>query len=86
MRVIGLAMHQVKKLIVRCPMVINGHVQCIIDEQEEKDRQAASDCHHPTVPLVDLPVIHARLINFSPMIRLKDVKAQAYGNLSLFFN
>ena len=24
-------------------------------------------------------MIHARLINFSPMIRLKEVKAQAYG-------
>ena len=40
---------------------------------------AASECRHPTVPLVDLPVIHARLVNFQPMIRLKDVKAQAYG-------
>ncbi|CAF4005609.1 unnamed protein product [Rotaria sp. Silwood2] len=53
--------------------------QCIIDEQEEKDRKAANECHHPTVPLIDLPVIHARLVNFTPMIRLKDVKAQAYG-------
>ncbi|UJR35560.1 hypothetical protein I4U23_028313 [Adineta vaga] len=53
--------------------------QCIIEEQEEKDRLAASECHHPTVPLIDLPVIHARLINFTPIIRLKDVKAQAYG-------
>ncbi|CAF0720701.1 unnamed protein product [Rotaria sordida] len=55
--------------------------QCIIDEQEEKDRLAASECHHPTVPLIDLPIIHARLVNFTPMIRLKDVKAQAYGKL-----
>ena len=55
-------------------------IKCIIDEQEEKDRKAASDCHHPTVPLVDLPIIHARLINFEPMIHLKDVKAQAYGS------
>lgn len=53
--------------------------QRIVDEQEEKDRQAASDCHHPTVPLVNLPIIHARLINFEPMIELKNVKAQAYG-------
>ncbi|CAF0759296.1 unnamed protein product [Rotaria sp. Silwood1] len=53
--------------------------QCIIDEQEEKDRLAANECNHPTVPLIDLPVIHARLVNFSPMVRLKDVKAQAYG-------
>ncbi|CAF3822831.1 unnamed protein product [Adineta steineri] len=56
--------------------------QCIIDEQEEKDRIAASECHHPTVPLVDLPIIHARLINFQPMIKLKDVKAQAYGKFA----
>ncbi|CAF3959185.1 unnamed protein product [Rotaria magnacalcarata] len=53
--------------------------QCIIDEQEEKDRIAASECQHPTVPLIDLPIIHARLVNFTPMIRLKDVKAQAFG-------
>ncbi|CAF3364063.1 unnamed protein product [Rotaria sp. Silwood1] len=56
--------------------------QCIIDEQEEKDRLAANECNHPTVPLIDLPVIHARLVNFSPMVRLKDVKAQAYGFVS----
>ncbi|CAF0865720.1 unnamed protein product [Adineta ricciae] len=53
--------------------------QCMTDEQEEKDRLAASECHHPTVPLVDLPIIHARLVNFTPQIQLKEVKAQAYG-------
>ena len=31
------------------------------------------------MPLIDLPIIHARLVNFTPMIQLKDVKAQAYG-------
>lgn len=56
----------------------------IVEEQEAKDRVAASECQHPTVPLVELPIIHARLVNFNPTILLKEVKAQAYGRFCLF--
>ena len=65
---------------------VHWQMKRLVEEQEEKDRKAASDCHHPTVPLVEFPIIHARLVNFNPTILLKEVKAQAYGKGFLRLN
>ncbi|CAF1563335.1 unnamed protein product, partial [Didymodactylos carnosus] len=50
--------------------------QCVTDERDERDRQGALEAKYQAIPLITIPIIYARLINYTPIVHLKDVKAK----------
>ena len=52
---------------------------------EEDARALLTDAEKAQVPSHDLPSIRARVLNHEPVLQLKNLKANYFGKIRLFF-